>query len=527
MQKMRSLSKEIIQLIEKGEINDKDSLNQYKAKLAKKYSIDDVPSNPDILSFAAKRTKRVLKLLGLKPTRTLSGIAVVAVMTTPHKCPGECIYCPSTMVEESLPKSYTGREPAAMRALKSDFDPVKQVSSRLRQLHETGHSTEKVELVVMGGTFLSQPASFQKKFILSCINAITEKKSKTLAEAKDNALQSRRRITGITFETRPDFCKENEINNMLFLGGTRCELGVQTIYDRVYKRVNRNHTVKDVVDATQLLKDSAFKVTYHFMPGLPGSSPKKDESALRQIFSNQKFKPDSIKLYPCLVMPGTPLFKQWKQGKFSPMTEQQAVELALKLKQFVPHWTRIMRIQRDIPSTIVAAGVKRTNLRQVVQQQAEKLGIKCNCIRCREAGLQSRNQDEKYSLEKARLFVEQYDASNGVEKFLSFEDPKREHLFAFLRLRIPHKPFRKEIERETALVRELRVFGRAIPLHSNDSDEIQHTGIGKMLLQEAEVISLNEFSAKKLLVISALGTKPYYFSLGFKKDGFFVSKALN
>ena len=528
MNKLESFSRAIISLVENGTISNKDSLNRFKTKLAKEHGIDNIPSNPTILSFSKSRSRKILSILGLKPTRSLSGVAVVAVMTSPHDCPGNCIYCPGSLIEgKDLPKSYTGREPAAMRAVKANFDARKQVTSRMDQLYETGHSTDKIELVVMGGTFLSQPKDFQKKFMLSCINSITGGQAKTIASAKQYALSSKNRITGVTFETRPDFCGKNEIDSMLSFGGTRCELGVQTIYDKIYKKINRGHTVKDVVNATSLLKDSAFKVTHHLMPGLPGSNPKLDEKALREIFSNPDFKPDALKLYPCLVMPGTKLFEDWKKGRFTPMTEQEALDLVLKLKRFVPRWVRIMRIQRDIPSTLVSAGVKKTNLRQMALKEAEKIGLDCNCIRCREAGLYSRRSSDSINLENVKEFVETYESSKGVEKFISLESSDRKILFGFLRLRLPANPFRKEIDSKTALVRELRIFGRALPLGEHSQEETQHSGFGKRLLQRAEEIASQEFDAKKLLVISGLGTKEYYISNGFKVDGCFVSKGLN
>ncbi len=527
MDKIESFSKELLELLEQGKIKDRDALGRTKNRLAEKHRLQGTPSNPTILSFSKNRNSKHLKFLMLKPTRSLSGIAVVAVMTKPHKCPGKCIYCPGSLLEgKDLPKSYTGMEPAAMRAVSADFNPTTQAKSRLKQLYETGHSTEKIELVVMGGTFLSQPAKFQEKFMVSCINAITGSRARKIDSARDAALTSERRITGITFETRPDYCGKKEINSMLGFGGTRCELGVQTISDRVYKLIKRGHSVKDVVNATALLKDSAFKVTYHFMPGLPGTSLDQDIDSLRELFSNPDFKPDSLKLYPCLVMPNTKLFRDWRAGRFEPIDTAQAIELVLKLKKFVPYWARIMRIQRDIPSTVVSAGVDRTNLRQMAQFEAEKRGIKCSCIRCREVGLRLRNSKSK-SPGAPKEFVEGYDASGGTEKFISFEDKQRENLFGFLRMRFPNTPFRKEISRDTAIVRELRVFGKALPLGKHEFNEIQHSGFGKRLLQMAEEIAVDEFNAKKLLVISSLGTKQYYFSQGFERDGVFVSKPLN
>ena len=514
-----------------------------------------MPKNSLILSFAGKKTEKILSLLSVKPTRGLSGIAIVAVMTKPHKCPGKCIYCPSSLLPGKLtPKSYTGREPATMRAISANFDPEQQINDRLRQLQEAGHPTNKIELIVMGGTFLSQQLSFQKKFMLSCLNAFNGKKSKTIAAAAEAAESAANRITGITFETRPDFCGKKEINNMLSFGGTRCELGVQTIYDSVYKKINRGHTIADVINATRLLKDSAFKVTYHYMPGLPGVSFQEDTQALRAIFYSPEFKPDSLKIYPCLVIEGTELFKQWQRGSYNPFSTEKAVKLLAEAKSFVPRWIRIMRVQRDIPSQFIAAGVQKSNLRQLVQRKAAAEGIECNCIRCREAGLRAYKEGISADSSDAELFVEKYNASNGQEFFISFEDKARKFLYGFLRLRQPFAvakargkgvlrqpfavakawgknasqqpfaPFRKEIDGRTALVRELRVFGEPLPLHKRSDAAIQHKGIGKMLLCKAEEIAQGELDARKLLVLSGFGVMQYYFDLGFKRDGCYVAK---
>ena len=528
MNKLKSYSLELISLIGSGKIKTKRQLNEKKIVLCKKHGLSSLPTNPDVLAFAKKRTKLLLNMLSVKPTRSLSGITVVALMTKPHNCPGKCIYCPSSLIKgKDTPQSYTGSEPATMRALTANFSPKKQVSNRIDQLHEAGHDTSKLQLIVMGGTFLSQPQQFQKQFMLGAFNAVTGKRQHKIEGAMKSAETSKQRITGITFETRPDFCGKKEINNMLSLGGTRCELGVQTIYDRVYKKIKRGHTVKDVVNATQLLKDSAFKVTYHYMPGLPGVNLQEDKKALRAIFENQEFKPDSLKIYPCLVIEGTPLFRQWKKGLYKPFSTEKAIKLLSYAKRFVPHWIRIMRIQRDIPAQLIAAGVKKSNLRQLVQKQLHDEGGKCNCIRCREAGLLEASQKfRQMPSGKAELFVENYSASKGKECFVSLEDKNRERLFGFLRLRMPYAPFRKEITEETALVRELRVFGKPMPLHKRGREAIQHKGFGKLLLSEAEELAAKNFGAKKLLVISGVGVKPYYHSLGFKDEGLFVSKPI-
>jgi elongator complex protein 3 len=520
---LKGYSKTLIKLIESGSLKSRHSLNEEKIRLCKKYGLNEMPTNATILSFAKRRSGRLVSLLKVKPTRSLSGIAVVAIMSKPGKCPGQCIYCPGSLLpNRKTPKSYTGEEPATMRALAQNFDAKKQVENRLSQLHEAGHSTGKVELIVMGGTFLSHPVSYQKKFMLSSINALCGSRSKSLEAARKKAELSRTRITGITFETRPDYCGKKEINRMLSFGGTRCELGVQTIYDSVYKRINRGHSIKDVVKATALLKDSAFKVTYHYMPGLPNVSLAEDKAAIRKLFKSPDFRPDNLKIYPCLVIQGTELFSQWKKGLYKEFSTDKAIKLLAYAKQFMPRWVRIMRIQRDIPAQLIEAGVKKSNLRQLIQDEMHSKGLECSCIRCREAGLSSAGNNLE-SLQDARLFVEDYGASKGIETFISFEDRARKCLFGFARLRFPNKPFRKEISQDTALLRELRVFGLPLQLHQKSPDSIQHKGLGKRLLMEAEAISQDK-GMKSLAVISGLGVKPYYYAQAFKRKGLFVSK---
>jgi len=491
LDKTKAYSLDLISLIESGKIVSRDLLNEVKIALCSKYKLSNMPSNATILSFAKKRTDVLLNLLKVKPTRSLSGITVVAIMSKPHNCPGECIYCPGSLLPgKKTPKSYTGKEPATMRAVAMGFDPKKQIENRICQLREAGHNTGKIELIVMGGTFLSQTKAYQEKFLLSSINALCNSKAKTIEAAKKLAEKSKTRIAGITFETRPDFCGKKEIGQMLRFGGTRCELGVQTIYDKAYKKIKRGHSVADVVNATELLKDSCFKVTYHYMPGLPSVSFSEDKKALKELFKNPDFMPDNLKIYPCLVIEGTKLYSLWKQGKYESFSTENAVKLLSYTKSFVPRWTRIMRIQRDIPAQLI--------------------------------GLLSR---KGLYASDAQMFVEKYNASNGKEFFISLEDKKRQCLFGFARLRLPANPFMEEIRSDTSLLRELRVFGLPLSLHERKEQALQHKGFGKSLLRKAEEISF-DFDAKKLLVISGLGVKPYYYSQGFKPDGSFVSKTI-
>jgi elongator complex protein 3 len=446
-------------------------------------------------------------------------------MAKPLKCPGECIYCPNSLVGKPTPKSYTGLEPATMRALANNFDAFAQVKNRLAQLKETGHSTDKIELIVMGGTFAAAQFPYQKKFMLGCLNAITSKKHSSLAAAQRSAETSKVRLTGLTFESRPDFCGKKEINRFLEFGGTRVELGVQNPDNSIFKRIHRNHSVEDVIEATRLLKDSAFKVCYHLMPGLPFSDTKRDLKNFHKIFSDSSFRPDMLKIYPCIVTDGTEIHEMFKQGAFKPLSTEQAASFIACFKQSVPRWVRIMRIQRDIPSTAILAGPNATNLRQLVEKKLLASGKRCNCIRCREAARENFLHNKPFDLSKARLFIEEYDASAGIEQFISLEDKKRELLFGYCRLRLPFAPFHPEINSRTALLRELRVFSSVVPLGKlPEEQQLQHRGIGSMLLKTAEEKALQEFDKNKMVVIAGLGVKEYYRKLGYKDDGPFVSK---
>ncbi|MDO8646890.1 MAG: tRNA uridine(34) 5-carboxymethylaminomethyl modification radical SAM/GNAT enzyme Elp3 [Candidatus Diapherotrites archaeon] len=515
---------EIIKAVNKGSVENIKQLNKLKNTLCKKHKIDFAPSNATILSFAKKRNERLLKLLEMKHVKSISGIVAVALMPKPQKCPGKCIYCPNSLVDEETPKSYTGREPATLRALQAKFNARKQIQGRIKQLEEMGHSAEKIELIIMGGTFPAAPFNFQKKFMLDCFNAVNWKNSKSLKAAKKNAEHSIHRIVGLTFETRPDYCGKTEIDRMLDFGATRVELGVQTVFDDLYKKLNRGHTVKDVVQATQLLKDSALKINYHLMPGLPYSNFKKDLLAFKKVFSEQEFRPDMAKIYPCLVMKGTRLYNLWKRGDFEPFDDEKAVEFIVKAKRFFPKWVRVMRIQRDIPTQFIEAGVKSSNIRQLVHKRLAELGEKCGCIRCREIGLAEYLKSKTPAFEKLHVERIDYNASNGKEIFLSMEDDA-ENLYGFLRLRKPFEPFRKELQ-DSALVRELHVYGTALGIGKKNPAKIQHFGIGKKLLSEAEEIARQELGFGKLSVISGIGVKEYYRKQGYFDDGVFESKLL-
>ncbi|MBN2127447.1 MAG: tRNA uridine(34) 5-carboxymethylaminomethyl modification radical SAM/GNAT enzyme Elp3 [Candidatus Diapherotrites archaeon] len=516
---------ELNDLIDSGKIKSFKELNLKKMILCRKHSVKKIPTNPDLLSLTKNPSEKAKQFLSIKSTRSISGVQIIAVMVKPHKCPGQCIYC-STGIGVNTPKSYTGKEPAAMRGLMFKFNAFKQARNRIEQLDAIGHKAEKIELIVMGGTLASMPYSYQKNFVKRCLDAVTEKKNNSFKEAKLSAEKSLRRIIGITFETRPDYCGKKEINRFLELGGTRVELGVQNPDDEIYSLNKRNHSVLDVINSTQLLKDSAFKIVYHLMPGMYGSNEKKDLLMFRKVFSNPEFKPDMLKIYPCLVIKGTKLYELYKKNEFTPLSNERAAKLIAKLKEEIPPWVRIMRIQRDIPAGLIDAGVTKSNLRELVETELKKNKTECKCIRCREAGINARKGTE-FDLNEFKLFTEKYDASKGKELFISFEDKKRKILAGFTRLRIPSTSFRKEIDSETALIRELHVYGEALAVGKHKETAVQHKGIGQLLINKAEELALNEFDKKKMIIISGLGVKNYYKEkFNYSKKGVYMFKNL-
>jgi elongator complex protein 3 len=508
-----------------------EDVNRLKIKTAAKYHLDAVPANADLIkTLTPKEAKILLPILKRKATRTISGVTVIAVMTKPYPCPQPepCAYCPGGPSQGS-PQSYTGYEPAALRGAQNSFDPYEQVQSRIRQLTAIGHKVDKVELIVMGGTFPATPLDYQKWFIQRSLDAITGKTSENLEQAKANAELSKTRNVGITVETRPDWAKQPHIDAMLDMGITRVELGVQNPDDEIYRRVGRTHTVADVVDATQTAKDAGLKIVYHMMPGMPGSNPEKDTAAFKRIFSDSAFMPDMIKIYPCLAIAGTKTHQWYQNGTYQPYTTKEAAEIIAEIKKTIPMWVRVMRVQRDIPARLILAGVKKSDLRELVQIKLKEQGGSCQCIRCREVGHRLAVDHIAPDLEKIKIKTQRYLASKGMEYFISAEDPENKVLLGYLRMRVPSsKAYRPEITAvPSAIIRELHIYGQLVPVGKHSDAAWQHKGFGQILLKEAEKLAVKELALKKLLVISALGTRRYYMRFGYERDGVYVSKRLN
>jgi len=519
---IQKASQEVAELLLAGEIKSREELWKAKVQASERNGVVGVVKNSQILRrIPEERRGEFAELLRIRPMRTVSGVNVIAVMTK-GECPGRCVYCPRG---EGAPKSYTGREPAAMRAIQNNYDPFKQVVSRVKQLEEIGHRVSKCELIIMGGTFNSMPKEYQEWFVKRCFDAMNGFDSDSLEEAQRANETAERRVVGLTVETRPDWAGEREVDELLRYGTTRVELGVQTLDEEVYKKVNRGHGLKEVVEATRVCKDSLLKVLYHMMPGL-FSNKERDVGYFKTIFEDERFKPDMLKIYPCLVVEGTELYEMWRRGEFKPYSVEEAADVIAEVMKNIPRYVRVMRVQRDIPSYLIVDGVKKSNLRQIVERKLAEEGVRCNCIRCREIGYRIMKEGIEPELESVRLNRIDYDASGGKEIFLSFDEMKHDALVGFLRLRIlSEKTHRKELE-GAAGVRELHVYGEMLPVGEKRVREFQHMGFGEKLLEEAERIAREEFNCRKLAVISGVGVREYYFKLGYRRDGVYVSKEL-
>ena len=442
-------------------------------------------------------------------------------MTQPMGCPGKCIYCPTYT---ATPQSYTPESPAVLRAINCEYDARKQVELRLRILTKMEHPTDKVELIIMGGTFLASPVDYQYEFIRDCFDALNGTQSGSLEEAQRYNENARHRCVGLCIETRPDWCRQEDIDRMLEFGATRVELGVQTLDDKIYELVGRGHKVKDVVDATRLLKEHGLKVHYHWMPGLPGSNTEHDLELSKMMFNDNRFKPDGLKLYPTMVVAGTELERWQREGRYKPYDNDEMVALIADIKAIVPKYVRISRVLRDIPAKFIVGGLK-DSLRDIVKQKMAGQGIRCKCIRCREYGHRLK---DGWQIGEPRLTRLDYEASEGQEVSLSFED-EMETLFGLLRLRVQEKqlPALKCSSGRLALVRELHVYGPEVAIGGRNIASAQHKGLGRLLLLEAERIACEEFGAQLIAVLSGVGAREYYRSdLGYELKAGYMVKSL-
>ena len=524
---MKNYIKDLLDLIETK------PLSQLKKELSKKYKLKSIPTNIKILNnLNKKQREKYSKYFVTKAIRTLSGVAPIAIMTSPEKCPhGKCIMCPGGLNSffGNTPQSYTGKEPATMRGIRTNFDPFLQTFTRLEQYFVLSQIPEKVELIIMGGTFPSRDLNYQKKFITQAFQALNtfsdlfykrnfdsekfnkffelpgsihdEKRIKSVykkilrlkkrtnlkIEHKKNE-KFKIKCVGLTVETRPDQASEQQLKFLLRLGVTRLEIGVQSLDNKILKNIDRGHFIADTIETTKRAKNMGFKINYHMMIGLPGSSLKKDIETFKALFKDQSFRPDMLKIYPCMVIKGTKLYKLYKLKKYKPLTTQQTIDLLNKIKRFVPEYCRIMRVQRDIPTKYTEAGPNITNLRQYLN--------KCKCIRCREPPI-----------------IRKYKASQEEEFFISLEE--NNYILGLCRLRLLNN---------IAIIRELHIYGELTKL--KEKGKVQHKGYGKLLLNKAEEIA-EKNNKNKILVISAIGTRLYYKKLGYKLEPPYMVKYIN
>jgi elongator complex protein 3 len=498
-----------------GRITDKHSLLAEKRRICAYLGLTDVPKNGEILSVLDK--KYITKFAGIlksKPVRTLSGVTVVALMTKPFDCPhGVCLFCPGG-TKFNTPQSYTGFEPAARRAKMNNYDPYEQIQARLKHYVFMGYEPQKIEVIVIGGTFTTLPKIYRDEFVTQIYHALNDFPIHAPMQSVQLKEQEKINETGpvrcVTFavETKPERCEQVDINQLLEYGVTRVEMGVQSIYDDVLKRNNRGHTIRDVIDTTKRLRNNAYKVDYHIMLNLPFSDIDKDKETIRAIYENEDFKPDAIKIYPTLVINGTGLYNLWKRGLYKSYPLQDIVELIADAEIKAPSWLRIMRIERDIPSNLVKGGIKITNLRQLVDEYIKARGKSANDIRSREIG--HLNSVDSPTI---RLNREDYRAAAGDEIFLSIDSIENNAIIGFLRLRIPDSSME-------GLIRELHIYGEQQPIYSYSEQGFQHKGLGRELLSTAEEIVKSEYSLKRMKIISGVGVREYY-----RKEGYILENA--
>jgi elongator complex protein 3 len=533
---------ELVGRILDGDV-DRENLESAKTDVCGKHSSPKVPKNSELLDYAPQERREGLEeVLRRKPVRTASGVSPVAIMTSPHRCPhGKCLYCPGGPDSEfSSAQSYTGHEPAAARGKQNDYDPYGQVTLRLEQLREIGHPVDKAELILMGGTMTARSHDYQEWFVKRAIEAMNdydpgaepepaqgesfaqepeEYEFRYLEDVITENETATVRNVATTFETKPDWCDPEQIDRMLDLGGTKVEVGVQTTYERINREMHRGHGVQASIDANRRLRDAGFKVGFHMMPGQPGMSEEMCLEDFRRLFERPEWRPDYLKIYPTLVVEGTAVYDSWHRGEFEPLSNEAAAELVAEIKSLIPRYTRLQRVQRDIPADFIEGGVWKSNLRQLARQRMDEHGWTCDCIRCREVGHSDGEPGE------VTLAVESYEVAGGTEQFLSFEDRDRDLLVGFCRLRFPNDPVRDEL-RDAAVVRELHVYGSEVGVGEASGEGHQHRGYGRRLVREAEAIAADA-GYDSLAVLSGIGAREYYREkLGFVQDGPYVSKPL-
>jgi elongator complex protein 3 len=471
----------------------------------------------------------LLDRIRMKPMRTLSGVTTVTVLTKPYPCPGKCIFCPTDV---RMPKSYLPDEPGAMRGLEHQFDPYAQVRSRLEQLQSVGHPTDKIELLILGGTWSSYRRDYQEWFVKRCFDAmntltpdpfplIPEQKLETgeLENAHAANESTHHRNVGLVIETRPDEITPDEIRWLRHLGVTKVQMGAQSLDDRILELNKRGHDVECTRRATALLRAAGFKIVLHWMPNLLGATPESDREDFARLWDD--FCPDEIKIYPNQLLANAELYEYWQRGEFHPYTTEQLLDLIADIKPTIPRYCRVNRVIRDIPSTNVVEGNRRTSLRQDIHNEMKRRGTHCECVRCREVRGKTVHPD------LLQLHDLVYQAGAAEEHFISYVTPD-DKLAGFIRLSLPGGDApQTEISDLTgaALIREVHVYGQSLAVGAEKKGAAQHVGLGTRLLEEAETIARAK-GFTRLAVISAIGTRGYYLERGFERGELYLVKEI-
>lgn len=478
-------------------------------------------------------SKTIEDRIRLKPRRTQSGVAIVTVLMKPYPCPGQCIFCPN---EVNMPKSYIASEPGAQRALFHNFDPYDQTRYRIEALRNVGHNTDKIELIILGGTCSAYPENYQIWFVKRCFDAMNSLSTdfeiediseesitwKDLEEVQNFNETARCRNVGLVLETRPDFITEDEIVRMRRLGATKIQIGLQSLSDKILEENKRGHTVQRSKEAFNLLRLAGFKIHAHIMPNLYGSNVKQDILDYKKLWSKD-FYPDELKVYPTSIIPNTKLAELYEEGKYSPYSKAELLEYFVNTLPTTPRFVRLTRIIRDIPSNEIVAGNKASNFRQIAEEEIERLGMKVEDIRGREI------KDREIGWDDIKEEVIKYKTSVSTEFFISYITKVNDRICGFLRLSLPKKSlsrnnFIEELQ-NCAIIREVHVYGALVDIGEESTGEAQHLGLGKKLIEKSEEMA-KKMGYKKLAVISAIGTRKYYEKRGFKKDGLYMSKKL-
>ena len=473
-----------------------------------------------------KESPDLLARIRMKPIRSLSGVSTVTVLTEPHDCPGECLFCPD---DKQLPKSYLKEEPGAARAFQNNFDPYMQVRSRLESYQAIGHPIDKIELLILGGSWSAYDESYREWFVKRCLDAMNGGESETLEEAQTRNQRADSRNVGLVVETRPDAITPRELAHMRRLGVTKVQMGAQSFDDRILKLNCRGHGVEATLNACALLRAAGFKIVLHWMPNLMGASPDSDREDFGKMWSGG-FCPDEIKIYPTQLLREAPLFRYWQDGKYQPYTTQQLIDLIADIKPSIPIYTRVNRVVRDIPANYIQAGSLRSSLRQDVKKELEQRGQHCRCIRCREIRGTTVDVDQ--------LILDDfiYHPADAEEHFINYATAD-DRLAGYLRLSLPDRAPGSRAEMRTGLarempelqdaglIREVHIYGQSLEVGSEKAGAAQHSGLGTHLLEEAERIAAAK-GYRKLAVIAAIGTSLYYQKRGFKQEHLYMTKTI-